>query len=55
MKYFEDVAYVVLIALLVPFLIAFGWIAVGVILIRKMVWWMRGTSTPRPVTAYTPD
>ena len=46
MKYLEDVAYVVLVAMLIPFFIAFGWVALSVILIRQTYWALRGNSTP---------
>ena len=54
MKYFEDVAYVVLVALLIPFFIAFGWVALSMILIRQTYWALRGNSTVRPHAAAVP-
>lgn len=46
MKYLEDVAYVLLLVLLIPFFIVFGPLALGAILIRQTYWTLRGNSTP---------
>jgi hypothetical protein len=48
MKHLEDVAYVVLLPVLVPLLIVIVWVAVIVIATRQTYWWIRGNSA-RPM------
>ncbi len=46
MKYLEDAAYLVLLALLMPVLIVLVWVALIVIIARRTYWWMQGNATP---------
>lgn len=45
MKFLEDIAYVVLLAVLMPVFIAFFMVAAIALLIRRIYWSMRGNST----------
>ncbi len=46
MKYLEDAAYLVLLALLMPVLIVLVWVALIVIIARRTYWSTQGTATP---------
>jgi hypothetical protein len=54
MKSLEDVAYVLLLALAMPILIALVWIGLIVIIARRTYWWVRGSSTPAGETPWAP-
>jgi hypothetical protein len=46
MKYLEDAAYLVLLALLMPLLIVLVWVALIVIITRRTYWMVQGNATP---------
>ncbi len=45
MKYLEDAAYLVLLAVLMPLWIVLASVALIIIIARRTYWWMRGPST----------
>ena len=45
MKYVEDAVYLVLLVWLIPVFIVLGCVAVGVILVRRTYWLIRGEAT----------
>jgi hypothetical protein len=46
MKYLEDAAYLIMLALLVPVLMVFVWVALIVIIARQTYWMVQGNATP---------
>ncbi len=46
MKYLEDAAYLILLALLMPVLMVLVWVALIVIITRRAYWMVQGNATP---------
>ena len=53
MKYLEDAAYLILLALLMPLLMVLVWVALIVILTRRTYWMVQGNATPVAKTPST--
>jgi hypothetical protein len=46
MKYLEDAAYLILLALLMPLLMVLVWVALIVIITRRTYWMVQGNAAP---------